>query len=720
MTARQSRGRTRAFGIVLAVGLTAALAPLAVTAHPGTEHETAGVGVRVDSPAELAGFRIAVQWTGSAKVDDQQGELAYAGTGCSPAEYAAADVAGKIALVDDQIGVQPYQQCPAYPYASKVQLAEKAGAIGLVQVSRDDEPTAGSALAGDIPALELKRTEGLPIRDAVVAGTAVTATLTDTRPTHSRMSDLPCVDGHAGPFECDGVDLLSFVPADEMNGAGQSDLWGWTDPDTQDEYVLMGKTNGTAFFRVTDPLNPVYLGELPNPGLLHAIWHDMKVYDNHAFIVSESEGHGMSVFDLTRLRGVTAAQTWDPDTRYPLIDAAHNIAINEDTGYAYLVGGNAGIVAPDACLSGLHMVDINEPTSPTFAGCYVEEGGPGTAARTVGDPVVMANSPAAYVHDTQCVVYHGPDTRYTGRELCFNAAEDVVVIVDVTDKLAPKTVGSMSYEGTAYSHQGWLTEDHRYLLLNDELDILEGKVDGSRTVVLDVTNLEEPKEHVQYMHGTTSITHNNYVLDGVVYQSNYTTGLRVLDTRPLSGAEPTLKPVGFFDTYPASDEPVFSGTWSNYPYFASGTIAVSGIDEGLFLVRLNDDARERLDSGGDTEEVRSFDATCDGCDMSVRAGETGTANLHLHNTGTVDDTYDVSTQGVPDGWTVTAEPASVPVAAGGDGHATLSVTVPGNAKAGAYAFTVTVTSQGDTSLREQLPVTVEVRKGRPTDVGPPT
>ena len=717
MTGGQSRRHRRAIGLFLAVGLTAALSPLAVTAHPGTEHEKGGVGVRIDAPAELAGFIQGVQWTGTAPVADQQAELVYAGTGCTPAYYATADVAGKIALVDDNASHDPASPCPSYTFAQKMLSAEQAGAIGLVQVSRDDEPTAGTAIASNIPGLELKRSESLPVRDAVLAGTTVTATLTDTRPKFPRLSNLPCVDGHAGAFDCDGVDLLSFVPAEEMNGAGQSDLWGWTDPETGDEYVFMGKTNGTAFFRVTDPMNPVYLGEIPNPGLVHAVWHDMKVYADHVFIVSESEGHGMSVFDLTRLRGVTEAQTWEPDTRYLGIDAAHNIAINEETGFAYLVGGNAGLVAPDPCLSGLHMVDVNDPKSPTLAGCYALEGGPGTGARTVGDPLVMENSPAAYVHDTQCVIYRGPDTRYTGRELCFNAAEDVVVIADVTDKLNPKTVGSISYEGIAYSHQGWLTEDQRFLLLNDELDVLEGKVDHSRTVVLDVSDLENPKEHVQYLHDTTSITHNNYVLDDVVYQSNYTTGLRVLDTRPLSEASPTLKPIAFFDTYPASDEATFNGTWSNYPYFESGTIAVSGIDEGLFLLRLNDDAWQRME-GDEQEQVRSFTASCEGCETAVRSGESGEATLHVQNTGTVADSYSLVAEGAPQGWAVTVAPATVSAGPGEDAHATLTFAVPNNAKAGTYTFTVKVASSGDPSLTQSIPVSIEVRKGRPSAAGP--
>jgi len=562
----------------------------------GKDHAAAGLGIQVNSPAELVDFHPAVQWVGSGKVDSQTAELVYAGTGCTPASYAAvADrIQGSIAVVDDiASATNPADNCPSYTYAQKAQSAQAAGAIGLIQVPREGREPTGDALTADIPAIEVLRTpEVLAARDAVIAGTAVEATLTPP-PSFERIVDLPCQGGMAGPFECDGIDLLAFLPADEFNGAGQSDLWGWTDPDTGDEYVIMGKTNGVAFFRVTDPTSPVYLGELPNQAALHAVWHDMKVYDNHAFIVSESEPHGMTVFDLTRLRGVEEAQQWDQDAFYRLYSAAHNIAINTETGFAYIVGGNAGGVAPDVCLSGLHMVDISTPKDPTFAGCYLEEGGPGTAGRTVGGPVEEF-SPAAYVHDAECVVYKGPDTRYTGREVCFNAAENKLVVVDVTDKLLPVTLGVTDYPDVSYAHQASVTADHRFLLANDELDETgDNNVTNTRTIVMDVTDLENPKVHFEHLHDTISIDHNNYVHDGRVYQSNYTSGLRVLDTAFINDpGDPRLEQVAFFDTYTAHSDPTFNGTWSNYPFFESGTIAVSGMDEGLFLLRLSEGGQE--------------------------------------------------------------------------------------------------------------------------------
>jgi choice-of-anchor B domain-containing protein len=712
------RRRPGVTAVVVAVVAAWLLVPTAAAAHPGglhpgDDHAPTGITVEVTAPADLVGFLPAVQWGDSGAVDDQAGRLVYAGTGCTPASYAAvaAEIRGNIALVDSrQSAADPVDQCPASTFFQKVQSAQAAGAIGFVQIPAEgDEPRGNAtAITADIPALEVERTDAaLAVRDAVVAGTAVEAALRDTQEPVEPLSDVPCVDGQAGPYACDGVDLLSLVPQEAFNGAGVSDLWGWTDPDSGDEYVIIGKTNGVAFFRITDPTAPIYLGELPNPGAVQAVWHDIKVYEDHAFIVSESEPHGMTIFDLRRLRAVDAPQEWDADANYRLHSAAHNVEINTDTGFAYIVGGNAGLVVPDQCLSGLHMVDIREPQQPTFAGCYLEEGGPGTLARSAGDPV-QEHSPAAYVHDTQCVVYDGPDAEHAGREICFNSAEDKVVIVDVTDKSAPVTLGVTSYPNVAYTHQGWLTEDHAYLLVNDELDEQTYGID-TRTVVLDVTDLDDPKLHFEHTHDTQAITHNNYVDDGLLYQSNYAAGLRVLDVAGVASG--SMEEIAFFDTYPAHSDATFDGTWSNYPFFESGTIAVSGRAEGLFLLRLRDEVIEVPSPG--------VEVTCTDCPVEVRAGESGSASLAVTNTGNVDDAYDVVVSGAPDGWTVSSDPTRVSLDAGAAAGVDLTIETPRNAQAGAYPLTVTVTSHGYDGVTASETIPVDVRKGKPSSAGGP-
>jgi choice-of-anchor B domain-containing protein len=398
------------------------------------------------------------------------------------------------------------------------------------------------------------------------------------------------------------------------------------------------------------------------------VWHDIKVYENHAFIVSESERHGMSVFDLTKLRGLGASDgtvMFEPDAVYELTSAAHKLEINTETGFAYIVGGNAGLVAPDHCLSGLHMVNIQDPKNPEFAGCYSAQGGPGTAARVTGEPLVMDNSPAAYVHDTTCVVYDGPDTEHHGKEICFNSAEDSIVIADVTDKHAPVTLGTVTYEHIAYAHQGSLTADQKFLLVNEELDEIaeEGEGDDvptTRTMVLNVGDLDAPTLQYIHKHETTAIDHNNYVHEGFAYQSNYSAGLRVLD---VTAVETGLSEVAFFDTYPFHTAPTFDGTWSNYPFFESGTIAVSGREEGLFLVKRSD-----LDSG-EEEQALPLEAACANCPVEIRAGESGTADVAVSNAG--DGASVAIGDDVPDGWTVTATDVE-----GASGTSVVTIDVP--------------------------------------------
>ena len=152
----------------------------------------------------------------------------------------------------------------------------------------------------------------------------------------------------------------------------------------------------------------------------------------------------------------------------------------------------------------------------------------------------------------------------------------------MTDPTDATLISSESYSGVAYTHQGWLTEDHKYFVVGDELDEQQSGV-NTTTYFFDVQDLDNPFLAGTFVANTAAIDHNLYIKDGIAYQSNYRAGLRMLDVNnPLNAEE-----VGFFDLYPSSDGAQFNGTWSNYPYFASGVVAVSHIEEGLFLLLPN-------------------------------------------------------------------------------------------------------------------------------------
>jgi len=383
--------------------------------------------------------------------------------------------------------------------------------------------------------------------------------------------EVPCSDSEAARFACGEVDLVAFLPNDEI-GAGRgvrlNDVWGWTDPLSGKEYAIVGRADGTSFVDISDPLYPVYVGDLPmHEGSQANKWRDMKVYSNHVFIVADGAGkHGMQVFDLTQLRDVEGGPvTFAETAHYDQLASVHNIVINEETGFAYAVGTSSG---GETCGGGLHMIDIREPANPTFAGCFAD---PATGRRKTG-----------YSHDAQCVVYRGPDAEYEGRELCFGSNETALSIADVTDKANPAPISVADYPNVGYAHQGWLTDDHRFFFLDDELDEVNGLVEKTRTMVWDVSDLDDPILVAEYFGPTNATDHNLYVNGDRMYQSNNRSGLRVIDVS--DPANPTE--VGHFDTTPWNqDEAGFDGTWSVYPFFESGVVLLSSRLEGLFLVR---------------------------------------------------------------------------------------------------------------------------------------
>ncbi|MFL0353379.1 choice-of-anchor B family protein [Xanthomarina sp. GH4-25] len=367
----------------------------------------------------------------------------------------------------------------------------------------------------------------------------------------------PCENGMAGPYSCNDYDLMGYIPLDELAepGAEGNDSWGWTDTTTNKEYALICSTHGTAFVDITNPTAPILLGKLAsaNPGHSGNVWRDVKTYNNYAFIVSEAAGHGMQVFDLTRLRNVAnPPETFTADAHFTEFGSAHNIVINETSGYAYIVGSNVNSGGP-------LFINIQNPTNPVNEGSF-----PG------------------YSHDAQVVTYNGPDPDYTGQEILIGSNANEVVIANVTDKNNPTTIATATYNNIGYVHQGWFTEDMNYFILGDELDE-QNFGNNTRTLVFDFTDLDNPSVHMDYNGPTAAIDHNGYVKGNDYYLSNYSAGLRIIDISNISSN--TMNETGFFDTHPENNNASFEGAWNVYPYFPSGNIIVSDIERGLFIVR---------------------------------------------------------------------------------------------------------------------------------------
>lgn len=386
-------------------------------------------------------------------------------------------------------------------------------------------------------------------------------------------SQTPCVNGMANGFPCNQITLQSHVSASQLQGTQVNDIWGWTDSETGKEYALVGLSDGVTFVDVTSPTSPIVIGKLiethahsRNEEVFHgeSSWRDIKVYANHAYIVSDlNEEHGMQVFDLTQLRAFDGStfQTFEHTARYTGVGSAHNIVINEDTGFGYIVGISTG---SGSCTGGgLHIVDLTDPANPEYVACFDDDG---------------------YTHDAQCVIYNGSDTEYQGMEICFNSNEDTFTIVNTDDKTDIQLISRTTYTDAGYTHQGWLSEDHNYFFANDEFDESRNGY-NPRTIIWDVRDLDNPIHIGDFYNEAVSIDHNLYTHNNLIFASNYSSGLRVLDYTRVENAQ--LREVAFFDTQPQSDVIAYEGSWSNYPYFKSGNIIVSDMANGLFVLKLN-------------------------------------------------------------------------------------------------------------------------------------
>ncbi len=342
-------------------------------------------------------------------------------------------------------------------------------------------------------------------------------------------------------FTSQNISLLSNRTPAQFNTTAGSSCWGYTSPSGR-EYAIIGGFNRSAYYDVTNPTSPVLIGTIPHTA---SDWNEMKVYQDFAYVVSEGSGTGIQVVDLRQAdQGqVTLLRTITNPGR------THNVVIDTYSGFLYTCGSNEG----DATTM---IFSLADPTNPVKVGQWTE----------------------AYQHDAQVVTYtSGP---LAGRQIFFGYSEGRGIdIIDVTNKANPFRISRTPYPNIAYGHQGWLSEDRRYIYVDDELD--EQRFGNqTRSLIFDVSNLSAPQLVTTFTNGLAAIDHNQYVRGNYLYQANYRSGLRVYDiSNPIAPVE-----VGWFDTYPGSDSAQFNGAWNNYPFLPSGNVIVSDIERGMFVL----------------------------------------------------------------------------------------------------------------------------------------
>ena len=387
-----------------------------------------------------------------------------------------------------------------------------------------------------------------------------------------------CEFGLAGDHPCENMDLLAHVPlsAFSVNPSAANDIWGFYDLNDNREYAIIGLRNGVGVVEVTDPTNPRVVGSVASQS---TAWRDLKVYQyfdheddrwkSYAYVTADSASVGTMVVDLRELpdsisAGITSSNDISAHNVYlSNVDYATGVALTGMTPYLHIAGSNQRG-------GSFNSYGLDNPQQP--------------------DPVYLnaSSSRANYSHDVSSMIVtdERKDTQCVLSqafcEIFFDFNENDFQIWDKTNNVLPARLSTTSYQNVSYVHSGWYTEDKQVVLVHDELD--ESNYGLNTTVRLfELSDFRAPSLLSIWTGPTRAIDHNGFVRGNRYYMSNYTRGMTVLDiSDPQNPRE-----VGFFDTFPVSDNGSFNGAWGVYPYLPSGNILISDISSGLYIVRDN-------------------------------------------------------------------------------------------------------------------------------------
>ncbi len=309
--------------------------------------------------------------------------------------------------------------------------------------------------------------------------------------------------------------------------ADYNDVWGYTDPNTGDEYALLGTGTGTSIVNISDPFNPRETGFIPGP---QSIWRDVHTYQGRAYIVTEGVGSGLQIVSLADPEAPSLTFTKDAFT-------AHTLWIDEGTGVIYCNGSSGGA-------SGFRAYDLGA---------------------NLDNPPLVTIYGSPYIHD----LWVGGGVAYTAD--IYGGGEMRILNVSALPSGTSITQTGIVHYPSGATHNCWPHQNGDYVLTTDERQ-------GGTVRVFDVSVPSSPIQISSFPALTLTSVHNVYVKGDTAYCAWYAAGIRAFDiSDPFNPVN-----VGRYDTSP--QQGIFIGCWSVYPYLPSGAILCADMEEGLFLV----------------------------------------------------------------------------------------------------------------------------------------
>jgi choice-of-anchor B domain-containing protein len=326
--------------------------------------------------------------------------------------------------------------------------------------------------------------------------------------------------------------IAQFTYDHELN-----DVWGYTSPDST-EYALVGTVRGVSILSLRNPQAPEQVAFIPG---MYSLWRDIKTFGHFAYVVADQPGSsdGLLIIDLSELPERVQFYNWRPTLEgLGPLQRCHNLYIDED-GFCYLSGCNLNF-------GGILIFDVNTID---------------------GHPKYIEKGPSVYSHD----VYAKDGLMYSSEIYAGQLS-----IYEVAEKNRIQKTGA-TYTPYRFTHNAWVSEDGQFVYTTDEK--------GNAPVTgFDITNFNNIKETDQFRPKATMgqgvIPHNVHVKDAFLHISYYTDGGIIVDA-----SDPFhLVEVANYDTEKDRTNGFF-GAWGMYPFFESGLVLISDINNGLFVIK---------------------------------------------------------------------------------------------------------------------------------------
>lgn len=336
-------------------------------------------------------------------------------------------------------------------------------------------------------------------------------------------------------------------PAEGFYGIRYQSVWGWHNPADNREYAIIGGNAGYYFLDVTNPSTPVlcdYVAGCQND----CIWHEMKSYQNYAYLASDDGGGNcFQIADMSYL----------PDSVHivhqgtSIFERSHTLFVDGDKLYC-------GSVSTTNNYYSMVVYDLSvTPANPQFI-----------RALDTDFPIPST------VHD----MFVRNDTVYA------SGGYDGLYIYKFNGNAPFTQLGSLTnYQESGYNHSSFLTPDGNTLIFMDEVPA------GMGVKSLDVSNLGNLTVNQVFRSNQGCTPHNPYILGNhTLVAAYYQDGVQIFDISNPSNVVRT----GWFDTdtlngannnYP---DP-YHGCWAAYTDLPSGYILASDMQNGLYVLDIS-------------------------------------------------------------------------------------------------------------------------------------